>query len=244
MRVDVPALLSPLAREDPTEIPTLLQPMCTSQTPRQHGQRTASQRDRRGEPQSPRRDQDQQHPQSSHETPCLACCCKSTDRTSWPGLWGEGSAGERGCLLGRAGATQERGGCSSQLPQGGREPGSLALQAWVARGGNVFASGSEERRALVPQGQEKAWAWGHWPLSPSWSHRGTGAPSGQDAEAQPQGSHGLQSPPSSSPPPGSPLGDRWPLAGIQVHRRSLAEDLESPREPAALKAGRAQPPRR
>lgn len=47
---------------------------------------------------------------------------------------------------------------------------------------------------------------------------GHGAPSGQDAKARPQGCRGLQSPPSSGLPPGSPLGDRWPPAGIQVQK--------------------------
>ena len=128
MWVDVPALLSPLAREDPTEIPALLQPMCTSQTPRQHGQRTASRRDRRGEPQSPRRDQDQQHPQSSHKTPRPACCCKFTDWTLWPGLWGEGSAGEREAAS-RVGQERPRRG-EAALLSSHREGESRAAWPW------------------------------------------------------------------------------------------------------------------
>ena len=128
MWVNVPALLSPLAREDPTEIPALLQPMCTSQTPRQHGQRTASRRDRRGEPQSPRRDQDQQHPQSSHKMPRPACCCKFTDQTLWPGLWGEGSAGEREAAS-RVGRERPRRG-EDALLSSHREGESRAAWPW------------------------------------------------------------------------------------------------------------------
>ena len=127
---------------------------------------------------------------------------------------------------------------------GGGNPGEgrllLSAPTGRARAGQLGPAGTGSQRwqhpcqrlhgeeGAGPSGSGEGQAVGRWPPSSSWSLQGTGAPSGQDAEAWPQGCRGPQSPPSPDPPPRSPLGDKRPPAGIHIHRRSLAEDPESP----------------